>query len=78
VSETAAFRLAENIVAVLRELLAQAERGEIAAFACATIAVEGGADVHWAWEGKSADGFALQGAVSRLQYRLNGACDDDE
>ena len=69
-------RAAEDVIASIRDLLAEAERGEVFAFACATVDAGGNAAVRWSWQGQSVDGFALMGAVSRLQHRLNEACDE--
>jgi hypothetical protein len=63
------------VVETLQELLAQAERGEIAAFAY--VVVDPGSNVFtdWATHGTPDHGFALVGGVARLLYRLNKAQD---
>ena len=59
-----------DVVGVLRELLAEAERGELIAFACATVDPGQNVVARWAYNGRLI-GFALMGAVSRLAFRLN-------
>lgn len=65
----------QDIVELLREMLAEAERGEILALACATLDVGGSAKSRWRWTACSTNGFALMGVVSRLLYRLNQDCE---
>lgn len=68
-------RPVDDVVDVLRELLAEAERGELLAFACATLDRGQNGAIRWSYCGRL-HGFALMGAVARLQYRLNEACDE--
>lgn len=63
-------RRAEDVVELLRDLLAEAERGEIVALACSYVSPAHQVTVDWAFAGAT-NGLMLVGAAARLLYRLN-------
>lgn len=63
------------VIETLKELLAQAERGEIAAFAYVKVDPAANIYTDWSTHGVREHGFAMVGGVARLLYRLNKAQD---
>ena len=58
-----------EIVALLEELLADAEAGQIGAIAVATLSGEGGTGTYFLADG-TREAFQLLGVTSQVQYRL--------
>lgn len=64
----------KSVIDLAREILRQAEAGEIIALGCASIEPSLVPSTSWACEDDRAS-FVLIGCVSRLQYRLNAGQD---
>ena len=60
----------EEVVGMLRELLARAEAGEISAVAMAYMVANGAAGTAWAGQGRR---YGLGGAILMLQGRYAGS-----